>query len=481
MTAWEMRKYEVVRLVVLGLLLAVGLWAINAGYGQLSLPVGSGCSVLDWRNVRLPWNYFVAGVVLLLIAQRTTGMRWRATSVAVVSLFYLASFQYEALVYLVLTVPVMHWVLGRGPVLTKWSSWRFFTALTLFFLVTPKLYNFFPQLDWMPRSEILFQGIFLRYCYLYYERIKGIAPAYGLLEHAAYLVFIPQVHGILNFSPSEMSCSRYSVRQLGQVVQSLLLAGIKIASLLALDCHVLRDFGYHLGGSHLAELDVSGLWVAMLANYIAWFLRLSTSFDLMTAIVRMFGVPVENSFRWALLAASPIELWRRWNIYNRKLLLKFIYFPLGGSHHYLYRNVLVTFLSSALLLHSGWFGGPWLYPNPARLLDECLYFLLQGLLVCGVLAIRKLAAQIAPQCFATDETSDPFAQSTVEHPLRRLLNGRPASLCLRCGGIVFTLCVSSWCHAIILMSGHKIPFDPSDAPSLAGRLRLMARAVGFDF
>ncbi len=459
-------------------LLFAGFWLINAGYAALNLPAGAGSGSLDWSAIHTSWNYLAAAVVLLGVSLITPSVRWRMAAVAAISVHYLWLFQYEAVIYLAVTTPLMWLAIGHEPVPSKLARWRFAAALVLFYLIGPKLYNWAPYLHWMPRCEILFQGIFLRYCYLGYERVKGVIPATGLTDHLAYLVFIPQVHGILNFTPSEMLRTGHSARQLGMVVQSLGLAGVKIISLLTLDYHVLRDFGYHLGGSHLAALDTTGLWIALLANYIAWFLRLSTSFDLMTAVVRLFGIPVENSFRWALLAASPIELWQRWNIYNRKLLLKFFYFPLGGSHHHRYRNVMVTFLGSALLLHSGWFGGPWLHTDRARLFEECLYFLLQGLFVCAALATRKLTERIMTPIPKTPAPYDPFALPSASHPLRRLISGRPAAISLRCAGVIFTQCASAWCHAIILMTGHKIPFDPVVAPSLSDRLVLMAKAIG---
>ena len=82
-----------------------------------------------------------------------------------------------------------------------------------------------------------------------------------------------------------------------------------------------------------------------------------------------------------------------------------MYFPLGGNRRHVYRNILCTFLASALLLHTGFLGSPWLGVDPAQLRDWLLYFALQGLLVCGGLlvadaavlgaAVRRLALALA--------------------------------------------------------------------------------------
>jgi len=38
------------------------------------------------------------------------------------------------------------------------------------------------------------------------------------------------------------------------------------------------------------------------------------------------------------------------------VLLSLVYFPLGGGRRHRTRNIMLTFLASALLLHSGWPG-----------------------------------------------------------------------------------------------------------------------------
>ena len=83
---------------------------------------------------------------------------------------------------------------------------------------------------------------------------------------------------------------------------------------------------------------------------------------------------VDDNFRWPLLATSPVALWRRWNIYNRRLLLKFVYFPLGGNRRARLPQHPGTFLASALLLHTGFLGSPWWGVDPVQLRDWLLYF-----------------------------------------------------------------------------------------------------------
>jgi hypothetical protein len=142
-----------------------------------------------------------------------------------------------------------------------------------------------------------------------------------------------------------------------------------------------------LSGPMLADTSRTGLWYIVAASYVETYLLLAASADVPILVARLFGWPLAAPFRAPLLAWNPVELWRRWGIYNRQFLLRVVYFPLGGNRRHRYRNVILTFLASALLLHSGWFGSKYLEVGVAGWRDESLYFLLQGLAVCACLGL----------------------------------------------------------------------------------------------
>ena len=138
-----------------------------------------------------------------------------------------------------------------------------------------------------------------------------------------------------------------------------------------------------LDRSRADSLSCLALWGVVLLNYVDLALTLSGTADLAVTIARLYGWPLPSPFRWALLAWNPVELWRRWGIYNRRLLLGLVYFPLGGGRRWRYRNVMLTFLASALVMHSGWFGSKYWQVGRAGWRDESIYFLLQGIAVCA--------------------------------------------------------------------------------------------------
>jgi hypothetical protein len=190
-------------------------------------------------------------------------------------------------------------------------------------------------------------------------------------------------------------------------------------------------------------LSWSGLWTIVLASYVDLALVLSGTADVAILLARLYGWQLRSPFRWALLAWTPVELWRRWGIYNRKVLLKLVYFPLGGRRRR-YVNVLLTFLASAWVLHSGWFGSKyWLVGAPGWR-DQAIYFLLQGTIVCVSLWLGARVASPEP--------------ATLQLPWRRAV------------GTAATQGSAALAHVIVLAQ---------DLPLLE-RFALMARCLGFD-
>jgi hypothetical protein len=199
-----------------------------------------------------------------------------------------------------------------------------------------------------------------------------------------------------------------------------------------------------LDPARLAAASPAELWEIVALGYLDLVVTLSGTADLAILLARLYGWPMASPFRFALLAWNPVELWRRWGIYNRKLLLSLVYFPLGGGRRHRYRNVMLTFLASALLLHSGWFGSKYWAVGPGGWRDQTVYFLVQGLLVCGCLFVRDLRRRPADD----------------DHALRCSWP--------RAAGTVATQAASALAHVIIL--AHALPFD--------ARLRLIARCLG---
>ena len=442
------------------LMVAAGLTAVCYGYQLL---LGSSDPEHPSRFVPVfPWRYFFYGAVFLTA---TTWLRDRRelvmATVALACVHHLFLTCWQMVPYMAVLVPTLYGLLGRADRPGRAASGRFWVGIGLGVVLIPKCIEAFAlhysHGNWLDLNQNVFMGLFLRYAYYYYERRRGLVPAGRFWEHAAYLLFVPQITGMLNLPPSEMAERwGFGMRTCVRGFASVGWAVAKIPVILWLEQRVLPAWGYSRGYAALRAAPLEAVWMCLLTSYLYWALLVSAKFDLMAALFRFFGVDVDDNFRWPLLATSPIELWRRWNVYNRRLLLKFVYFPLGGNRSWVYRNILCTFLASALLLHTGWLGSPWWGVDHGQLRDWLLYFAAQGVVVCA----------------AYWWLNRPFWQ--------RLPAGTWWNVPLRGAGWAFTLACSAWLHVLPLAAGDLLNVSAAPIDGLGQRLALMGRALGLN-
>jgi hypothetical protein len=270
----------------------------------------------------------------------------------------------------------------------------------------------------------------------------GSTPREDALSFTLYYLFPSHAANPIVVSPALLS------RECWIDVRGILaLLGWFVAKVVALVA--LRQLGPGAFLSALERGDVDALppvqlWSRVIASYVETCLSLAASADIPILIGRLFGFRLPDPFRFPLLAWNPVELWRRWGIYNRNVLLQLVYYPLGGSRRRKYLNVMVTFLASALLLHSGWFGSKYWVLGTAGWRDQSVYFLLQGLAVCFCIAVW-------------DRRRQPSRAKGLP----------PLSLGLA-AGVVATQAWSALVHVVVL------------APriDIADRARLVARCIG---
>ena len=256
-----------------------------------------------------------------------------------------------------------------------------------------------------------------------------------------YLVPFNAVYAIA-FGPNDVWRTRRVDARL--VLGGATLCLLKAGGLLALQRGFARgDFGAWPAAA-LAELRGPQLWSVVGLSYLRLVLRLSGLAEAGIVVARVYGWPLPSPFRFALLAWNPVELWRRWGIYTRRFLLKTVYFPLGGSERRRFRNVMLTFMASALVLHSGWLGSPYWVVGVSGWRDHALYFALQGGAVCACLALWQITGK------------DAGADRNLRWSWARV------------APTLATQAFSAWAHVLIL----------AQAVPLGGRFRLMARCLG---
>jgi hypothetical protein len=433
-------------------LVAGGISATTYGYQVILGSPGPGIGRYAFQ---FPTHYFLYGAVFLTATTFLRRREWVMAAALLPCLHYLYATCPALVPYCLALAPFLYFLLGNDPRPGKYRSILFWCGLLGGVVLLPKAIQTGFHLEhgsWLDVNQNLFTGLFLRYAYYFYERQRGLVPPGRFWEHLAYMLFIPQITGMLNFPPSEMGERwGFEFRALRRGFVLLGWVVLEIPVVLWLEQTALPAWGYSRGYVALRAAPLGGVWACLLLSYLYWALLESTKFNLMVALFRFFGVNVDDNFNFPLLATSPVQLWRRWNIYNRKLLLKFVYFPLGGNRRHVYRNILLTFLASALLLHTGFLGSPWWSCDPGQLRDWVLYFAGQGLLVCGAYWWQNR----------------PFWERLPgmwRWPLAGL-------------GWTFTILSSAWLH-VLPLGANLFTNAPPAASSLSERCGLMLRALG---
>jgi hypothetical protein len=287
--------------------------------------------------------------------------------------------------------------------------------------------------------------LFVTACWWRTRRDGRLPPAAKTASPLAWaLMYLFPGHALnpMVFAPSDVfRARRLDVRGIGA---GLLLVALKAGAHTAIRRFLGQASYAGLDAARMATLTRAELWGVVSINYLDLVVTLSGTSDVAILLARLYGWPMASPFRFALLAWNPVELWRRWGIYNRKLLLTLVYFPLGGNQRHRTRNVLATFLASALLLHTGWFGSKYWAIGLGGWRDQTVYFLVQGLLVCGCLWYRDRRGE---------------RRGSADHTLRWSWS--------RAGGTIATQGASALAHVIIL--AQALPF--------ATRFQLIARCL----
>lgn len=108
---------------------------------------------------------------------------------------------------------------------------------------------------------------------------------------------------------------------------------------------------------HFAELSFPERWLFVVAVALRILLDFSGYSDIAIGAARLMGIRLNENFRWPYLAKNIQEFWRRWHISLTTWIRDYVYIPLGGSRHGLWRKGLNGF--AAFSLCGLWHGPDW--------------------------------------------------------------------------------------------------------------------------
>lgn len=349
---------------------------------------------------------------------------------------------------------LFYWLLAVAVIyLTQTRRWLVLLCGFLFIFFWPKFLFYFAYHQtswhsWLDASALAF--LFLGSLYYWRERRNGRIEPFSSSQWFGYFLFPSNPLNPINIAPSDFVARQQNVIPYGAAWQALGLAASKAITLKLMQNYgepfYYRSWSLETFSQNWFELGRGQIWLMLFFTYVRYALWLSATADAVVCLARFFGLNLFFNYRWALLAWNPVELWRRWAIYNRRLLLKQVYFPLGGRTQHVYRNILLTFLASALVLHTGWIGSRYLTVGNDMVWLFSAYFLLQGFAVCACVA------------FWDWKGKDPSSDRELRWSWARV------------GTTLLTQGYAAWVHLLILC--------PYETPWLT-RVKAMFYALGF--
>ncbi len=97
------------------------------------------------------------------------------------------------------------------------------------------------------------------------------------------------------------------------------------------------------------SLTGMSLLVFSYITYVQRYCQTLIPFNIFIGIARLFGVPIRDNFNYWLLARTPNEHWRRWNILLREWVVTFVFFPIMRAKRWLFVAIMVSLITSGML------------------------------------------------------------------------------------------------------------------------------------
>ena len=182
-------------------------------------------------------------------------------------------------------------------------------------------------------------------------------PCTGFHHYSAYISFFPQlVAGPIERSttllPQITSASTWEKEHLS-IGCRLILSGYFKKVFVADNCAVLANYVFEPGTPLNAQWAILGV----LAFAFQIYGDFSGYSDIARGSARLFGISLQQNFKFPYFAISPSDFWRRWHVSLSSWFRDYVYIPLGGNRSGQMRtlaNLLLTMLLAGL-----WHGASW--------------------------------------------------------------------------------------------------------------------------
>ncbi|MBP3579841.1 MAG: MBOAT family protein [Clostridia bacterium] len=106
--------------------------------------------------------------------------------------------------------------------------------------------------------------------------------------------------------------------------------------------------------SSAASLTTLGAWFGIMMYTIQLYYDFSGYSDMAIGLGKMFGFDFPENFNYPYISKSVSEFWRRWHMTLGSFFRDYVYIPLGGNRHLVYRNLLIVWFLTGF-----WHGASW--------------------------------------------------------------------------------------------------------------------------
>lgn len=182
-----------------------------------------------------------------------------------------------------------------------------------------------------------------------------VEPSKNLIDFACFVALFPQLVAgpiVRYIDIAKQLKNRLVSLNTFTIGCWLFMVGFVKKVLLANQVGSLADTAFNMAGPGFVDA-----WIGLLAYTMQIYFDFSGYSDMAIGLGFFFGFQFPINFNSPYKATSITDFWRRWHITLSTWFREFVYIPLGGNRHGLYRtlfNLVLTFFLSGL-----WHGASW--------------------------------------------------------------------------------------------------------------------------
>lgn len=182
------------------------------------------------------------------------------------------------------------------------------------------------------------------------ESSRGAMPKHGLGDFLNYILLFP----IFSAGPIERFDHYLAHRDirwswdlvpfgLTRIIHGLIKRYAIVEAILLPMLGATQDLGDV--ASQLDSLAFYSIWRFLILTYLVAYLDFSAYTDIAIGASRLFGIQIQENFRFPILALSISDFWRRWHMTLAGWCQSYVYLPLIGLTRNPYIAVYATFLA----------------------------------------------------------------------------------------------------------------------------------------